>query len=234
MTHTLKSLFAALLLALLWFCSSGAYAESQVFELRAAKPTEVLATVRSLYGDQLRAELINQRLVVVGSKQQLGEVEQLIEQLDRLPAPLRLTLSETPPVDEIAGFTVHSTATMQQIDTVEGANVAVESSRFGERANAAGWWVAIEEVPVQIDSLMLRVDPDGRGGLQVTYSFMRHENGERRVFGNRVRGTEGVWIPLLPRVESATPEPGSKVYSTAQRGPRAQLYLRVEKLDAKR
>lgn len=231
MTHTLKSLFAALLLSLLWLGSDVVHADSEVFELRAAKPAEVLATVRSLYGDQLRAELINQRLVVVGSKRQLGEVKQLIEQLDRLPAPLRLSLSETPPVDEIAGFAVHSTATLQQIDTVEGANVTVEASRFGERATAAGWWVAIEEVPVQIDHLMLRVDPDGRGGLQVTYSFMRHENGQRRVFGNRVRGTEGVWMPLLPRVEAATSQTGSEVYSTAPSGPRAQLYLRVEKLE---
>lgn len=229
----LRILISSLLL-LFALGSPVARADSQVFELQVAKPEEVLATIRSLYGDELRAEVIRQRLLVVGNAKQIAEVAQLIEQVDQPPAPLRLTLSESPPVDEVAGFTVHSTAQMQQLDTLEGASVAIEKTLFGERATAAGWWVQIEQVPVEIDSLMLRVDPDGRGGWVVSYSFVRHENSERRVYGNRLRGTEGAWIPLLPRLDVAKEKEGSTVYSSAQAGQRAQLYLKVEKLARER
>ncbi len=222
------------LLALLILFSAAAmpaHGDSQVFELRAAKPEEVIATIRGLYGDQLRVELFRQRLVVVGNAKQLAEVAQLLEQIDRLPAPLRLTLSENPPVDEVAGFAVHSTAPQVTIETFEGAHVDIEKSRFGERAATAGWWISIEEVAVAVDHLALRIDADGRGGLIATYNFVRHENGERRILGNRVMGREGVWIPLLPRVEPPASTEGSKVYSSVQAGPRAQLYLKVERLD---
>jgi nitrate reductase NapAB chaperone NapD len=222
-------------LALLFALSApAAHADSQVFELHTARPEEVMATIRGLYGDQVRVELIRQRLVVVADAKQLAEVAQLIQQVDRLPAPLRLTLSESPPVDEVAGFTVHSTAPQVVLESVEGAHIDIDRRRFGERATAGGWWVRVEEKPVEIDSLALRIDPDGRDGLIVTYSFVRHEQGERRILGNRVAGREGVWIPLLPRIQSPEATEGSKVYRTAQTGQRAQLYLKVERLEAER
>ena len=226
-------LFTALIAAM--SLGTAARADSEVFELRGANPQEVLAAIRNLYGDDLRAQMIQQRLVVVGSAKQLDEVRQLIAQVDRLPAALRLTLSESPPVDEVAGFSIHTSAPMQTIDTTEEASIVIDKSRFGERAASAGWWVEVEQVPVEIDRLMLRVDPDGRGGLLISYSFVRYENGERRVYGNRVRGRAGDWLALLPTL---TPPPaakkGSKVYSSAQAGQRAQLYLKVEKIDAAR
>ncbi len=234
--HLLKPLLPSLVVVvMLSLCgATSTHADSQVFELHGANPDEVLTTVRDLYGDQLRADVIQQRLVVVGSAKQIDEVRQLIAQLDRVPAALRLTLSETPPVDEVTGFTVHTTARMQTIDTTEEASVVIEKSRFGERATTAGWVVEVEQVPVEVESLMLRVDADGRGGLLVSYSFVRYENGERRVYGNRVRGKAGDWLALLPRVDQPAAKKGSKVYSSAQAGQRAQLYLKVERLDSAR
>ncbi len=233
-TSIIPRRFAIALLLLLVLCATPARADSQVFELKIADPNTVLTTIRNLYGDEVRAELIRQRLVVVGSARQIDEITRLIEQVDQPPVALRLSLSETPPAEAAAGSIVRTTATVQQLETTEGANIAIDRRRFGERAAAAGWWVEIEQVPVQIDSLMLRVDRDGRGGLLVTYSFTRHEDGQRLVYGNRVRGSEGSWMPLLPRPETAPATTNGKVYSTAQAGQQAQLYLKVDRLDGAR
>src|SRR5690606_3639530 len=120
----------ALLCGLLLFAAS-AWAASQVFSPIGVPPEEVAETVRALYGDQVRAQVINRRLVVVADTRQLAEIEQLVAELERVPVPLRLTLSEAPPVDDIAGTVWRSGGTEYRIDTVEGALVELEASRFG-------------------------------------------------------------------------------------------------------
>jgi hypothetical protein len=223
--------------ALLWLAlgllagGGSALAESRVFAPVGVQPQQVLETVRALYGDQVRAEVINQRLVVVGSAEQVAEIGELITQLDRVPAPLRLILSEHPPLDEIAGTVYRSGTPEHHIDTVEGALVEIEATQLSQRASGDGWWVAIEEVPTRIEAIALQVRLREQDKLEVTYSFTRHRDGERRVYGNQLAGDLGRWMALLPRIDTgAITNAGGTLYSTVPRSNGAQLYLKVERV----
>jgi hypothetical protein len=222
--------FVALLPALLLLLAVTASAASRVFSPVAVDAREVAETVRALYGDQVRAEVINQRLVVLADAKQMAEIAELIAELERAPAPLRLTLSEAPPVDEISGTVYRSGGTEYRIDTVEGALVELEASRLGERAATDGWTAMVEEVPVRIDALVLNLRLH-RDQVLATYSFTRKEQDERRVYGNRRVGALGQWMPLLPRID-ITHDDSRNRYSTDQlAGRRAQLYIKVERIE---
>lgn len=210
--------------ALLFLFAAAAVAESQVFSPIGTPPEEVAATVRALYGEQVRVEVVNQRLVVIGSAKQLAEIGELVTELERVPAPLRLSLSETPPLEDGSATVYRSGVQEYRIDTVEGALVELEASRLGERAAADGWSVMVEEVPVRIDALVLNLQLQGDEVL-VTYSFTRRHEDERRVYGNRQLGTLGRWMALLPQIEGRAPN----TYSTTAAGRRGQLYLKVER-----
>lgn len=216
--------FALCLLLLL--AGQLAQAESRVFSLVTAQPQEVAETVRALYGDQVTVQVINQRLAVVGSAGQVAQIAELVAQLDRVPATLRLTLSEDPPIDEITGSVYRTGAQEYRIDTVEGAMVELEAVRLGQRAATDGWLVLVDEVPVHIRSLVLNVRLQ-RDEVLVTYSFTRRDEGERQVYGNRRAGALGQWMPLLPKIGGSTPN----TYSTEAADRRGQLYLRVERIE---
>jgi hypothetical protein len=225
--------------ALLWWLALGLFAgtgpvlaESRVFTLISVQPQQVQETVHALYGDQVRAEVINQRLVVVGGAKQIAEIGELVAQLDRAPARLRLALSEDPPIEEITGTVYRSGAPEHRIDTVEGALVEIEATQLAQRASGDGWWITIEDVPTRVEAITLQVRLQERDTLLVIYSVTRHRDGERRVYGNQLVGDLGRWMALLPRIDTgAVSNAAGTVYSTAPQGNRAQLYLKVERVE---
>jgi hypothetical protein len=209
-----------------------ALADARVFELTTPNPQEVVDTLRQTYGDNLRVDLVQQRLVVVGSKQQLDEIGAVLVKLDPTPAALRLTIREQPPADETPGTITYSTTTNNgyTIDTVEGALVALDYSQlsqrvsgFGAGAPYRGWLIDIEEKPTLLQSITLQVRAPSRKAI-ITVGYTKEENQQRRVFGNTVAGDLGSWIPLLPQQE--VPADGT-ITSGPKRG--NQLYVRVQK-----
>lgn len=215
----------ALLLGLcLCLLGGGLRADTRVFRLQTATPASVVEALRSLYGEQIRAEVIQQQLVVVADAERLAEIDRLLEQMDRPPLALRLTLSEDPP-EEQANVVSYSAGrpTAHVIETVEKAPVMLEYSEFSQRPVADGWWVAIEDVPTRIEALTLQVQRQGAETLVVTVGFERQRDGERKVFGATVSGRFDDWLPLLPQ-----PVRSDATYQTApKRG--SQLYLKVER-----
>lgn len=202
-----------------------AIADARVFTLTSPHPEEVLQSLRNTYGEKIQADLMQGRLVVVGSKQQLDEIGALLVKLDPTPIPLRLTVREQPPLDDKPGTITYSTDNSgYTIDTVEGAMVALEYNKIIQQPSSNGWWITIENVPTMVKSLTLQVRVQSGRKALVLVNYTKEENQERRVFGNTVVGDLGSWIALLP--QPAAPDAG-----TISSGPKAgsQLYLRVEK-----
>lgn len=227
--QTLRRFLALPFLALLLAVAAGqALAEARVFDLTSPNPEEVLRVLQTTYGDKVRADLIQQRLVVVGSKKQLDEVAGMLARIDRAPAALRLTLRETlPPVVEREGTVVYSSGDDGRvIDTVEGALVGIDYQQIVQQPVSNGWLIAIDNQPQTVSSLTLQVQLRNTRTAQVLVSFADERNQQRRVFANTLTGEIGAWIPLLPQTIGQLEGPG--VYST---GPKRgeQLYLRVER-----
>lgn len=224
MLQRVPTLLRPLLLGLCLIACAASQADTRVFRLQTATPARIVEALRSLYGDQVRVEVIQQQLVVVADAERLAEIDRLLDELDRPLLPLRLTLSEELPQEPDGAITYSAGAPRAQvIDTVEKALVVLDHETFAQRPASDGWWVTIEDVPTRIESLTLRVERQGAETLLVTTSFERRDHGERRVFGTAVSGRFGDWLALLPQ-----PVRGDAHYSTAPpRG--SQLYLRVDR-----
>lgn len=220
-----KFVHALFLLTSILACfNSTCFADSRVFTLVNPRPEEVLQSLQKTYGDKVHADIVQGRLLVVGTTQQLDEIAALLVKLDPAPRALRLTLSEQPPTDSNSNTITYSTKKSDYtIDTVEGAFVTVDHQKISRQPATNGWWVNINNEPTHIDTLTLRINIEGGRRALVAVSYTKQENQERRVFGNTVIGDLGVWIPLLPR--PSTPADG-----TISSGPKAgeQLYLLVD------
>lgn len=227
--QTLRRTLVLPLLALLLALGAGQLqADVRIFDLTTPNPGDIERVVQSTYGDKVRVNLIQQRLVVVGSKKQIEEIAELLDKLDRPPAALRLTLRETPPpVIEREGTVVYSSGDDGRIiDTVEGALVGVDYQQIVQQPASDGWRVAIDNQPQTVSSLTLQIQLQSTRTAQVLVSFADERNQQRRVFANTLVGEIGAWIPLLPQKAGQLEGPG--VYST---GPKRgeQVYLRVER-----
>ena len=233
----MKMLLRSLLL-LFAFTAHLTLADSRVFTLITPNPEAVVQQLRNTYGDKIQADVVQGRLFVVGSQQQLDEIAALLVKIDPSPRALRLTVREQPPADATPGTIVYSTDTSgYTIDTVESALVAIDYNRIvqqpsniNRQSSNSGWWIAIDNVPTQFNTLTLQVRTEGGRRAIVSVNYTKEQNQERRVFGNTVVGEFGTWIPLLPRPANDDP---NTISSGPKRGD--QLYLRVEKnFDKKR
>lgn len=232
--QTIRRLLALPLLAfLLALASPHLHAEARVFELTTAQPERIVEMLRNTYGDKVRVDLVQQRLVVVGSARQLDEIGALLAKLDRAPAALRLTLRDTPPpAVERDGTVVYSAGDDGRvIETVEGALVALDYQQIAQQPVSNGWQVAIENEPRTIHSLTLQVQLQNSRTAQVLVSFADEKNQQRRVYANTLNAEIGAWTPLLPQMQETLERKG--VYSS---GPKKgeQLYLRIERREGKR
>jgi hypothetical protein len=213
-----------------WLCiiSALAAAEARIFNLTNPNPDAVLQVLQTTYGDKVRVDLIQQRLVVVGTAKQLDEIAALLAKIDRPPAPLHLTVREQPPaLTEQEGTVVYSSGDDgYTVDTVEGALVALEYQQIVQQPVSNGWLIQIDNQPQTISSLTLQVQLQNSRTAQVLVSFSKEENQQRRVFGNTLTGDIGAWIPLLPQPLSQATDKNT-ISSGPKRG--QQLYLRIER-----
>ncbi|HSB97426.1 MAG TPA: hypothetical protein VLC91_13300 [Spongiibacteraceae bacterium] len=218
------------IILVLWLCATGsaAHAEARVFNLSNPNPETVLQVLQTTYGDKVRVDLIQQRLVVVGTAKQLDEIAALLAKIDRPPMPLRFTLREQPPpATEQADVVVYSSGDDGYIvDTVENALVVVEHQQIVQQPVIDGWLIAIDNKPQTVSSLTLQVQLQNSRTAQILVSFSREDNQQRRVFGSTLIGEIGAWIPLLPQPLSQVTGKNT-ISSGAKRG--EQLYLRIER-----
>lgn len=214
-----------------WLCLAAplAGADTKVFNLNNNRPEEVLQTLRTLYGDKVRTDIIQQRLVVVGSSAHIAEISQLLAQLDRPPQALRLTLREQPPLVNTENSIVYGTDSGGlSIDTVAGALVNLERAQISQQPVSNGWTITVDNVATEFSSIMLQVQLQGQRSAQVLVSYAKEENQQRRVFGNTISGELGAWLPLLPQRGGQDQDtPSSVTYSTGPK-PGSQLYLRID------
>jgi len=221
--------FLALCFAILF--AGTASADVEVFPVRSINPQQILETVRAELGDRAQVDLVQQKLVVVGDAKALSDTTMLLRKIDRLPANLRLTLTEIPAnATQDGNTTTYSADKNSQImDTVEGAQLSLDYTKFHQEVETNGWMFSINEVPVAVRQLELRVTLLNAHTAQIVMTYVRYENQERKVFGRIVAGELGSWIPLLP--ESVAPTNNEKVteYTSGQK-PGEQLYVKVEKV----
>jgi len=227
--QSLVKVFLTLCFATLF--AGTASADVEVFPIRSINPQQVLETVRTELGDRAQVDLVQQKLVVVGDAKALSDTTMLLRKIDRLPANLRLTLTEIPANTTQDGNTTTYSAdkNSQIMDTVEGAQLSLDYTKFHQQVETNGWMFSINDVPVAVRQLELRVTLLNAHTAQIVMTYVRYENQERKVFGRIVAGELGSWIPLLP--ESATPTNNEKVteYTSGQK-PGEQLYVKVEKV----
>lgn len=216
------------------FCAI-ASAEVKVFPLHSTDTQEVLDTLRAALGDRAQVDIIQQQLVVVGDAKTLSEAGNLLRKIDRLPANLRLTLTENPPTesqDPETGMLVYTTdKNSQVIDTLEGALLSADYTKFHQTVGTDGWMFNVDNQPVAIRQIELRVRVIPPNTAEIVMSFTRYENQQRRVLGRIVAGKMGTWIPLLPQRAEESSSSNVVAYSSGNK-PGEQLYLKVEKVFA--
>lgn len=235
MTKIIRSLWIYLALAY----SPWLWADAQVFELRGGNPQQVLETVRNVMGGRVNADVMQSKLVVVGDAKAISDVTMLLQKIDRLPMNLRLTLSENPPVKNQktdATFSANTfsanTSSPLIVDTLEGAQTTIDYEKLHQQVTTDGWMFTVNEQPIAVKELVLRVRLVGPHTAEISESFTRYEGQERKVFGRIVLGEMGTWIPLLPEQGSVSiSESGKEAieYKSAPK-PGEQLYLKVEKV----
>jgi hypothetical protein len=229
MTKALRLCLAVSLSILMNFT----WADARVFNLNNPNTQRVLDAVQARYGDKLQADIVQEKLVVVGTPQQLNEIGSLLAKVDPAPAYLRLHLREQPPEDNQTNVITYSSNTEgYTLDTIEGAFVALDYDQIAQQIgstgsdhNGEGWWVTIDNAPTEIRALTLQIRLQNKRNAIVTVSYTNQENQERRVYANTVGGYLGAWIPLLPKAE---PDTAGTISSGAKRG--QQLYLRIDKI----
>jgi hypothetical protein len=225
------NLLRACLVVIFSAVMSPAWSDARVFTLNNPDTQQVLQSLQARYGDNLHAELVQEKLVVIGSKQQLDEVGSVLTRIDPARLALRLHLREQPPEDESANVITYSTDNSgYTIDTIEGAFVALDYSQIAQQIGSAasdggGWWVTIENTPVAVRALTLQIRVQNKRNAIVVVSYAKEDDQQRQVFGNTVSGFLGTWIPLLPRRE---PDAPGSISSGAKPG--SQLYLRIDKI----
>ena len=214
-----------------------AWAGAEVFPLRSSNPEQVLEIMRTALGDRAQVEIVQQKLVIIGDEKTLAEAKKLLPQIDRLPTNLRLTLTENPPteaIDSKSGVITYSVdKNTQSLETVEGAQVSLEFTKFHQQVEASGWLFTVDEQPVAVQSLEMNVRLIGARTVKVMMSFARYENQQRRVYGRVVTGELGTWIALLPQSSVTISEGDGTGESFRYRSgnkPGEQLYLMVEKI----
>lgn len=216
------------------FCAV-AYAEVKVFPLHSTNTQEVLETLRAALGNRAQVDIIQQQLVVVGDAKTLSEAGSLLRKIDRLPANLRLTLTENPPTesqDPETGMLVYTTdKNSQVVDTLEGALLSADYTKFHQTVGTDGWVFNVDNQPVAVQQLELRVRVIPPNTAEIVMTFTRYENQQRRVLGRMVAGAMGTWIPLLPQRLEASSNTDAVEYSSGNK-PGEQLYLKVEKVFA--
>lgn len=214
-------------------CIGFARADVEVFTLRAANPDEAVAALRAALGDRAQIEVVQQKVVVVGEPKTLQEAASVLRKVDKLPANLRLTLTENPPtesVDPNSGMLVYTTdRNSQVVDTLEGAMLSLDYTKFHQTVASDGWVVSIENEPVSVQQMQMQVRLAGARSAEIMLTYVRYVNQERKVYGRVLAGEMGTWIPLLPERAQAGSDSNSVQYSS---GPKAgeQLYLKIEKV----
>ena len=210
-------------------------ADAQVFALQSANPEQVLETLRTALGNRARVDLVQQKLVVVGDSETLAEAKSLLAQIDRLPANLRLTLTENPPSrseDEEGVIRYSVDKNSQSLETVEGAQVSLDYSKFHQQPQSDGWLFTINETPVAVRQMEMSVRLIAKRTARITMAYTRYENQERKVYGRIVTGELGHWIPLLPQLlpqGSVSIESEGTTYTSGNK-PGEQLYLRIDRV----
>jgi hypothetical protein len=227
--QSLVKVFLTLCFATLF--AGTASADVEVFPIRSINPQQVLETVRTELGDRAQVDLVQQKLVVVGDAKALSDTTMLLRKIDRLPANLRLTLTEIPANTTQDGNTTTYSAdkNSQIMDTVEGAQLSLDYTKFHQQVETNGWMFSINDVPVAVRQLELRVTLLNAHAAQIVMTYARYENQERKVFGRIVAGELGSWIPLLPELTPPTNNEKITEYTSGQK-PGEQLYVKVEKV----
>ena len=82
--------------------ASNTRADIHAFSLRESSQKKVIDLLHANYGNQIKVDLVQGKLVVVGNKQQIDEINKLLTDLDSaLTQPsLHLQLRENPPQSE--------------------------------------------------------------------------------------------------------------------------------------
>lgn len=228
----MKTLMRALLVVLC-LCSSVTVADVEVFPLRAITPDEAVESLRAVLGDRATVDVVQQKLVVVGDARALQDAATLLRKIDRLPANLRLTLTENPPTesqDPQTGMLVYTTdKNSQVVDTLEGALLTIDHTKFHQTLTSDGWLFSVDNQPVAVQQLQMRVRVVGARTAEVMMTFVRYENQQRRVYGRVVLGDMGTWIALLPQRPQPDAGVSTTTYSSGEK-PGEQLYLKIEKV----
>lgn len=227
-----RPLYLILSLAFAGLLAGTASADVEIFPVRSINPQQVLETVRTELGDRAQVDLVQQKLVVVGDAKALSDTTMLLRKIDRLPANLRLTLTEIPTnttEDGNTSTTYGADKNSQIMDTVEGAQLSLDYSKFHQQVETNGWMFSVNDVPVAVRQLELRVTLLNAHTAQIVMTYVRYENQERKVFGRIVAGELGSWIPLLPELTPPTNNEKVTEYTSGQK-PGEQLYVKVEKV----
>ncbi len=207
---------------------------SKVFALHSDDPAAVVEVVRGLYGERATLVMAQDRLVVRADDQVIEQIGNLLTQLDPEPRRLLFTIG-VGPTGGNGHVEIYSTRSTeldrQQLHGVEGVPVVLSKVRAQERPLLGPWgrwWVAFEDVPVDVDSIRLAATVrDQHVTLDVRYWLKRGE--QWHFFQGTVSGPLGAWLPLLTG-RGGTPE-GRRTLSTAS-GPGRSLSVKVE--DARR
>lgn len=201
---------------------------TEIYRTGYQTPEALIGALKPLFNQELLFSRQDKQVLLRGPSPLVREALSLLEQLDHPPQQLRIQLSDNP--GQSPGkhnITYSTTGERHKSFLVEESQVLIlQRGRLAQSITGAGpWWVQVESVPIEQDSLQLTVRTTGDSVyLQIDASTL--ENGQFTRIQRTVTGQRDQWIPLSGRDE----QQNQRVYSTAAStgtGKATDLFVRV-------
>ena len=128
--HLIRKLMAACALLLTFAVSTGAHAQTRVFDLHNRPASQLVKELHSLYpGNQVQIVSHGQQLVVRASPEDIEEIARLVKRLDVPSHEIRITVRKMPQTQNNQGGRTYSTeqTTSQSVVVADGQGAHVSA-----------------------------------------------------------------------------------------------------------
>ncbi|HUH39149.1 MAG TPA: hypothetical protein VL027_14505 [Spongiibacteraceae bacterium] len=173
-------------------------AQVRHYPIAHAEPQTLLAALQVLYPDgEVRLALIDRSLVVRGTADQQAAIRGLIADLDHAPRNLRITLRQG--LSPGPGSRSYGQPAAPPWSVAEGQTLTLQRGTTRQQPSHAGHyggWVAVEEVPANLESIALRPQLLGNNRVRVTLTLQRLRHGRLETLDTTVDGALNAWLPL--------------------------------------
>lgn len=187
----------ALLLCLISFSHlASAELETRIIELN--NPETIYQTISDLYGDYVKINLNQHRLIIRGQTKQLDQITQIIEDIDR-PKLLKISLSSKPQNDTL--ISTRSKNEITQVPSENGKQFAINRSHIQE-GGYTSWYQSSSDDTVIDDETILITPLLIANGVRIQMTYNKKQNAKIVSSSQTLIGKVGEWISLTGKPDN--------------------------------